>query len=223
VEISKIRKIESVTVFGIVMLIIGLSLLFLPLHAISAAPSNCTGLPTSGNVPLKSQHIGQSWDFFDNGDCDPSTIGSGDVLWHIVLSPVGKDATAVINGVLGENHGGSIHWTFINTLTTAPEWVAEVNNGLLYTGPDCNLQTELRVSHTCYGGTGTTETTAVETTAVETTAVETTGTQAVIETAGITQALGIEVLAYTGYNFIYLIFGLIAIIIGAIVIGVRKF
>jgi hypothetical protein len=316
VEISKIRKIESVTVFGVAMLIIGLSLLFLPLHAISAVPSNCTGLPTSGNVSLKSQHIGQSWDFFNNGGCNPSTIGSGNVLWHLVLSPVDKDATAVINGVVGENHGGSIHWTFINTSLTAPEWVAEVSNGLLYSGPNCNLQSELRISDTCYGGTGTTETTTVETTAAETTAVvettaavttvvettaaettsaettavettavettaivettaaettavettaaettaaettsaettsvettaaaettfaetttvetisiettvpETTGTQATVETAGIIQVLGIESLAYTGFNFLYLIFGVIAIIIGAIVIGVRKF
>jgi len=166
------------------MIILGLILLVFPLHPLIAEADRCGESPTSGEVTLKNVHIGSSWENFDHEGCDDIVLEQGQVLWHLVLSPVAKDATASIDGVPGENHGGSIHWTFVNNLTSAPSWTANVSNGLQYSGPDCNLQTELRVSHTCIGEiptsttttAGTTTTTAGTTTTTAGTTTTTAGT-----------------------------------------------
>ena len=151
------RKIEIATMLGVGLLILGLLLLIFPLHMIFGEPDKCQEMPLDGIVRLKDAHTNQSWESFDHENCGDIDLETGEVLWHLVLSPVESDATAVINGVVGNNHGGSIHWTFINDQTTALDWEAQVSGGLTYSGPECNLQTDLRVSHTCYkedGGDG---------------------------------------------------------------------
>ncbi len=236
---NKEKTIEKSIATGIAVVILGFLLLLFPMHSIFAKPSECDDMPKSGSVKLKDEHIGKDWDSFNHENCNEYKIDSGQILWHLVLSPVGKDAAATINGVSGVNKGGSIHWTFIISSKTAEAWVAEVSNGLWYTGPDCKLQTELRVSHTCSGETDTTETTAPETTAAETIAAETTVSETIttettttptletqqlvnLEPKGIIEVLGISTLAYTGFNFIYLVFGVISFIAGLVILAVKR-
>jgi hypothetical protein len=184
-----IKKIEKITITGTVLLVFSIIMFLFPIHSIIAKPTDCKGLPSSGDVPLKSVHQGQTWDYFPQEGCDTVSLNEGQYLWHLVLSPVTDGASATINGIVGDNHGGSIHWTFINNDPNAQNWVASVSNGLEYSGQNCNLQTDLRVSHTC-AGVITSETTAAETTAAETTAVETTAaeTTAAVTTASETTA-----------------------------------
>ena len=304
-----VKKIEKITITGTALLIFSIIMFLFPIHSIIAKPTNCEGLPSSGNVELKSAHQGQSWDYFSQEDCGSVELNEGQYLWHLVLSPVTDGASATIDGIMGDNHGGSIHWTFINNDPNAQNWVASVSGGLKYSGQNCNLQTDLRVSHTCAGiitsettapvttvaettapvttapVTTVAETTAPVTTALVTTVAETTApvttapvttapvttvaettapiTTAAVTTApvttvaettaptttptvitettveilagtsdirvaegtaaaGVIQVLGIKRLAYTGYNFSYLIIGAIALLIGIAMISIKR-
>ena len=108
------------------------------------------------DIPLKDVHVGVSWEDFDH-ECDSDVVvPEGKVLWHLIASPVDSEAIASIDGVLGEQKGsttgkGAIHWTFITDDLVAPEWVAVFSNGVEYKN-NGKIQTDLRVSHTCYGG-----------------------------------------------------------------------
>ncbi|MBM3710100.1 MAG: hypothetical protein FJW61_06745 [Actinobacteria bacterium] len=255
--IDKIKAIEKSIIIGVIILVFGFFVLLIPFHTIFADPGKCSDRDTSGDVTLKSVHIGQNWDTFSHEDCEELELQDGQVLWHLVLSPVGDEASASISGIPGTKHGSSIAWTFINNSTTADSWVASVTDGLVYSGPDCDLRTELRVSHTCKGGSDTTdptettatettatettatETTATETTATETTATETTATETTVtittstvdgeniivvqdNAQGIIEILGISELPYTGFNFIYLIIGVISVLTGLIILLTKK-
>ena len=151
----------------ILLMIIGMVMWILPLSLLSAEPpADCPNEGGAGNVSLKAEHAGQSWEIFEHEDC--GDIEAGQYLWHLVLSPVNADASATIDGVAGINNGGSIHWTIINNSPVALNWVAIVTSGLQYNpAQDCSLKSELRVSHTCGGDTTTTTTTEGTTTTTE--------------------------------------------------------
>jgi hypothetical protein len=176
-----IKKIEKFSIIGISLLVLGLFLFLMPIHSVFADSTDCKGLPASGNVSLRSSDVGKNTNDFDKGDCEKTKLNKGQYLWNLVLNPVGTNATATINGIVGKKNGEDISWTFITNSATADNWVAVVSNGLKYSGINCNLKTALRVETTCSGGSGgsgTTETTAAETTATTTaaTTAETTAT-----------------------------------------------
>jgi hypothetical protein len=184
-----IKKIEKFSIIGISLLVLGLFLFLMPIHSVFADSTDCKGLPASGNVSLRSSDVGKNTNDFDKGDCEKTKLNKGQYLWNLVLNPVGTNATATINGIVGKKNGEDISWTFITNSATADNWVAVVSNGLKYSGINCNLKTALRVETTCSGGSGgsgTTETTAAETTATTTaaTTAETTATT----TAGTTSS-----------------------------------
>jgi len=134
----KVNRYSLGTKLGAFMVVVGLVLLLLPITSIY-------GQDTSGPVSLKGSHVNQPWDYFEQDDCDSVSLEPGQVLWHLVLSPLSDNATATIDGVSGEKHGGSIHWTFINNSTTSQNWVAQVTDGLIYNPGTGELKSELRV------------------------------------------------------------------------------
>jgi len=130
------------------------------LDLISGNTGLTVNLASNPTVPLKSVHQGASYLGFLENDCN-ITLDPGQVIWHLVLSPVepnngsaflldpfgtnvDSNGTPVGNNY-GTNHGGSIQWYILNNLKAAPTWIAEVVQGY-------RSQSELRVSHTCYGG-----------------------------------------------------------------------
>jgi hypothetical protein len=184
-----IKKIEKFSIIGISLLVLGLFLFLMPIHSVFADSTGCKGLPASGNVSLRSSDVGKNTSDFDKGDCEKVKLNKGQYLWNLVLNPVGTNATATINGIVGKKNGEDISWTFITGSASADNWVAIVSNGLKYSGINCNLQTALRVETTCSGGSGgtvTTETTAAETTA--TTTATTTAETTAKTTAGTTSS-----------------------------------
>ncbi|MDX1745645.1 MAG: hypothetical protein R3324_06885, partial [Halobacteriales archaeon] len=125
--------------------------LFLTITFTSAAFANGDGVVVS----LKDEHDGASYDYFEHEDCDEVALEPGEVLWHLVLSPSGGASSATlmpgaVAGSLsssGEGHG-AFHWNIINESTTAIDSYATVIGG---EWPGESVA-ELRVSHTCYGG-----------------------------------------------------------------------
>jgi len=144
------------------VVVLSLVLWLLPLTSLSAGDDPCDELDgTSGPVPNK--HAGDYYvEHLDPNECEGVALLPGQVLWHLILTnwvdlkDPAKPLSITIDGVAGTPHGGAMHWTFINYLTTAPNWIAQVTNGLDYHSVPgqggCVLKTELKVSHTCYGG-----------------------------------------------------------------------
>ena len=90
--------------------------------------------------------------------------GPGQVTWHLTMSPVVAGTEAWIdfinvNGVKDDGEEGfrpggeqgALHWYIITDKLYAPDWIANVTSGMVYKD-DCSIKTDLRVSHTCYGG-----------------------------------------------------------------------
>ena len=106
----------------------------------------------SGSIFLNgdpTKHANKSYkDFLKEKDCDV-TLQPGQVLWHLVMTGIADGGTATIDGTEGVRHGKELQWTFINNLTTSPDWEAIVTNGI-------TDKTDLKISHSCYGGDPTT-------------------------------------------------------------------
>ena len=116
-----------------------------------------------GPVTLKTQHIGLPWNdptFANESPPSGVTVNAGQYMWHLVLSPTLNIATTdatltLFSGdtlVKTEQNGATIHFYIVNTNPNAQAWVANVIDGLQYNPGNGTLQTELRVSHTWYGG-----------------------------------------------------------------------
>jgi hypothetical protein len=130
-------------------------------------------------------------------------------------------------------------------ITTAPETTAPATTAAATTVPDTTA-VGTTVPDTTAVGTTVPDTTAVGTTVPDTTAVGTTVPETTPTTltettlpilsgtsdirvakgttaAGVIQVLGIKRLAYTGYNFTYLLIGAIALLIGVAMISIKRF
>ena len=80
------------------LLVVLLVIWAIPTMYLSAEkPSACENEGGGGDVNLKSSHVGQSWESFDHEDCN---IEPGQYLWHLVLSPIDKNVSAIINDIM---------------------------------------------------------------------------------------------------------------------------
>ncbi|MCL4377202.1 MAG: DUF5979 domain-containing protein [Actinobacteria bacterium] len=140
-----------------------LSIIFVISGMLLLIPGTLFAGTEDGPVTLKTQHIGLAWDDPEFGHEAPPagvTVNAGQYMWHLVLSPTLNIATTDADLVLfsgdtlakKEQNGASIHFYIVNTNPNAQAWVANVTDGLEYNN-DGSLKTELRVSHTWYGGT----------------------------------------------------------------------
>ena len=139
---------KLIYVFSTIFIISGM--LFMIPGGIFASTVPTTG--ASGSIFLSgdpTNHEGLPYTDFLSQNCDVVLL-PGQVLWHLVMTGIADTGTATIGGVEGNRNGHELQWTIINNLTFAPDWEAIVTDGILVGPP--GPSTDLKVSHTCYGG-----------------------------------------------------------------------